>query len=262
MFTLIKDIDNTTKNTAALLELFDISEEIGKVIVTEKKETRYIIKRADGAYVDRGGRKTNLLSGAYSWASKDAAEKFLADGTGIYKSPEVSGDHFKGWKVIPITISESGIIAEQNYEGGVAPTGLNLPPEQAAAMRQAALKTQKTITLPGKGRVVHPGAVVRNKKGQFVLVKKDDIDPASKSVGDTGWRVEDLAPVPVKTLVGMVQKSAVADEEKKNLLTRLTKVAAASKQNDRESGGEPVVYVPKDYVAKVEKALAAQKAVL
>ena len=185
MFTLIKEIDETTKNFAALLELFDISEEINKVLV------------------------------------------------------------------------------EQNYEGGIAPTGLGLPAEKAKAMKQAALQSQKSIRLPGKGRVVHPGAVVRNKKGQFILVKKDDIDPASKRVGDTGWGVEDLVSTPVKTLVAMVQKSRVPDEEKKNLLGRLAKVAAAAKQYDKEgSPNEPSVFVPKDYVAKVEQALAAQKAVL
>ena len=75
-----------------------------KQFLTESTSvTVFIIKRNDGGYVDRDGRKTNTLKNAYMWSDKSKAETFLKGGArNMYLAP---GATFKGYKVIPLTLT-------------------------------------------------------------------------------------------------------------------------------------------------------------
>jgi len=81
-------------------------------------ETVYIIKHGDGGYVDKGGRKSMTIMGAFMWKSKDKADAYLKQGAAkIYRKPEDIIKHgdlkagesnewsWDGWNVVPVTMT-------------------------------------------------------------------------------------------------------------------------------------------------------------
>lgn len=67
-------------------------------------ETVYAIKRGEGVYVDKGGRRTSSIPQMFFWNERESAEKWLSqnrDTMYVWKDRENRNE----FEVVPVTVS-------------------------------------------------------------------------------------------------------------------------------------------------------------
>ena len=67
-----------------------------------EKIDRFIVVRAENGFVDKGGRKCNVLRSARLFTSKEEAESAMRDSSRTYCAPE---EDRREWYVRPIQIT-------------------------------------------------------------------------------------------------------------------------------------------------------------